>query len=536
MPGINIPQSHDGSTDYTSDHDGLSLTGTTKFPPLDNVKTIFITGGAGFMSVSALFAMKSILPSGSWVTRHLTVRYPEYHIICYDKLDEVSSLANIRCLETLPNFHFHQGDLNDTVALSRLFADYDVDCVMHFAACSHVQNSFDDPCSFTLNNVVGTQRLLDAVRRHGRIKRFIHVSTDEVYGEAMEESVDETKQFMPTNPYSASKAAAEMYVWAYAKSFNIPALVVRSNNVYGPCQYPEKIIPRFYTLLLHHKPLTIQGAGLHIRRYLHAADAANGFDTLLHLGSVGESYNLNSSSAISNLELAVRMLSLFGLDPETEFQDSIKWVQDRPFNDHDYFVKGEKMEKLGWRQEVGFEEGLRGTVEWYRGHMGTWWPEFTEGVSAVGGRVGGGADGSGGESGAVGGASTVAGGGAGAFGDGGAGGGDGDIGGCDCCGSGGATAASRGHWGGTQGHYSCKGEWVSGSGVMNAERLLHQPQDGRGEKEEGGYGKDERDGYGNGKGLERGSSGESSGDSGVEMSGGEMSTGASSPVVVSPAG
>lgn len=173
------------------------------------------------------------------MTRHLTVRYPEYKIICYDKLDEVSSLANIRCLEAFPNFHFHQGDLNDEKVVSRLLSDYNVDCVMHFAACSHVQNSFDSPCTFTLNNVVGTQRLLDAVRHYGGVRRFVHVSTDEVYGEAMEDSIDETKQFMPTNPYSASKAAAEMYVWAYAKSFNIPALVVRSNNVYGPCQYPE---------------------------------------------------------------------------------------------------------------------------------------------------------------------------------------------------------------------------------------------------------------------------------------------------------
>lgn len=142
-----------------------------------------------------------------------------------------------------------QGNLTDQAAVSRLLAEHDVDCVMHFAASSHVQNSFEDPSSFTLNNVVGTQRLLDAVRHHagpGRVRRFIHISTDEVYGDAVDYSVDETEQFMPTNPYSASKAAAEMYVWAYAKSFGIPVLVVRSNNVYGPCQYPES---KPYTLL-----------------------------------------------------------------------------------------------------------------------------------------------------------------------------------------------------------------------------------------------------------------------------------------------
>ncbi|KAI4189642.1 MAG: hypothetical protein LQ348_003774 [Seirophora lacunosa] len=320
--------------------------------------------------------------SGSWVTRHLTVRYPEYKIICYDKLDEVSSLANIRCLDTFPNFHFHQGDLNDERVVSRLLSEYNVDCVMHFAACSHVQNSFDSPCTFTLNNVVGTQRLLDAVRHYGGVRRFVHVSTDEVYGEAMEESIDETKQFMPTNPYSASKAAAEMYVWAYAKSFNIPALVVRSNNVYGPCQYPEKIIPRFYTLLSSNQPLTIQGSGLNIRRYLYAADAADGFDTLLHKGALGESYNLNSTSAVSNLEVAVRMLELFNLSPQHDFHNRLVWTEDRPFDDHDYYVSGEKLEALGWRQRVPFTQGLRDTVEWYRGNMLDWWPGFTEGVSA----------------------------------------------------------------------------------------------------------------------------------------------------------
>lgn len=169
----------------------------------------------------------------------MTVRYPEYKIVCFDKLDEVSSLANVRCLEAFPNFLFVQGDLADHAAVSRVFEDHNIDCVMHFAANSHVQNSFKHPQAFTQNNVIGTQQLLDVVREHGGVRRFIHVSTDEVYGDADDEFVDETQQFMPTNPYSASKAAAEMYVWAYSKSFKIPIVVVRSNNVYGPCQYPE---------------------------------------------------------------------------------------------------------------------------------------------------------------------------------------------------------------------------------------------------------------------------------------------------------
>ena len=175
----------------------------------------------------------NFLTSGGWVTRYLTVRYPEYKIICFDKLDVVSSFANIQCLEAFPNFHFVEGNLMDQDAISNVFAGYNIDCVIYFAACLYMQNSFEDLSSFTYNNVVATQRLLDTVRHYGRLRRFIHVSTDKVYSDAEDDFVVETQQFMPTNPYSASKAAAEMYVWAYAKLFNIPALVVRSNNVYG---------------------------------------------------------------------------------------------------------------------------------------------------------------------------------------------------------------------------------------------------------------------------------------------------------------
>ena len=297
----------------------------------------------------------------------------------------------------------------DQDALSNVFAGHDIDCVMHFAACSHVQNSFEDPSSFTYNNVVATQRLLDTVRQHGRLRRFVHVSTDEVYGDADDEFVDETQQFMPTNPYSASKAAAEMYVWAYAKSFSIPVLVVRSNNVYGPCQYPEskintllfayavfsviihsnrvsppaEIIPRFYTLLSNQQPLTIQGSGLNMRRYLYGADAADGFDTLLHKGVMGEAYNLNSSFALTNLEVAVRMLELFGYSPQKDFRHRLAWIADRPFNDHDYRVNGSKLELLGWRQRVRFGEGLSATVRWYRKNMHTWWPDVAKEISAT---------------------------------------------------------------------------------------------------------------------------------------------------------
>ncbi|KAH6845619.1 dTDP-D-glucose 4,6-dehydratase-like protein [Chaetomium sp. MPI-CAGE-AT-0009] len=355
--------------EHANDHDALSLVGVTKFPYRSDIKNILITGGAGFI--------------GSWVTRHLTVQYPHYNIICFDKLDRVASPANISCLKALPNFTFVQGDITCSGAVSHTLAAHNIDCVMHFAASSHVQNSFDDAASFTVNNVVGTQVLLECVRQHGRVNRFVHVSTDEVYGETNGEFLDETHAFHPTNPYSASKAAAEMYVHAYAKSFKIPVVIVRSNNVYGPCQYPEKIIPKFFTLLRDNKPLTIQGSGLNSRRYLYGADAADAFDTVLHLGVVGEAYNVGSAFEITNLEVAVRMLQLFGCSPQADFGQRLRWVEDRPFNDYDYRVDGSKLQRLGWRQRTPFEKGLAATVGWYKENLEVWWPEEAAGVDEL---------------------------------------------------------------------------------------------------------------------------------------------------------
>lgn len=178
---------------------------------------------------------------GSWMTRHLVQQYQhDYTVVCLDKMDTVSSLNNILALFEYPNFRFVHGSICDGRTVDFVLETYQVDCVMHFAANSHVQNSFGDPFTFTENNVLGTHVLLDRVRAYGKVQRFIHVSTDEVYGETNRIPAREGSTLLaPTNPYSASKAAAEMYVMAYQRSFRIPAIIVRSNNVYGPCQYPE---------------------------------------------------------------------------------------------------------------------------------------------------------------------------------------------------------------------------------------------------------------------------------------------------------
>ncbi|KAJ5378513.1 dTDP-D-glucose 4-6-dehydratase [Penicillium cosmopolitanum] len=337
------------------------LTGLCKFPPLPNLKTILVTGGAGFI--------------GSWVTRHLVRQYAEtYNVICLDKMDVVASLNNILDLFTCTNFRFLHCDLNDQHTVLFALQSYSVDCVLHFAASSHVQNSFNDPFTFTQNNVLGTQSLLEAVRSYGKIQRFIHVSTDEVYGETNGQvAMENSTPMRPTNPYSASKAAAEMYAMAYQKSFGLPIIIVRSNNVYGPGQYPEKIIPRFAGLMLKGQNLTLQGNGDNARRFLYGADAADAFDTILHKGEIGEIYNVDSSYEVSNRKVAAMMLALFGHDPVKDFGNMITWLPDRPFNDNDYAVDGNKLQALGWKQRINFDSGLEMTVDWYKKNMATWW-------------------------------------------------------------------------------------------------------------------------------------------------------------------
>lgn len=240
--------------------------------------------------------------------------------------------------------------------------------------------------------------LLECAKNHGMLKRFIHVSTDEVYGEVAEDGDDLVEQSIlaPTNPYAASKAAAEMLVHSYWKSFKLPVIIVRSNNIYGPHQFPEstftplppltpsflnanpppEVIPKFILLLHRHSKLLLHGDGLHTRRYLFAADAADAFDTILHRGVIGAIYNVGSTDEISNMELCTLLLEHFGhdtKDPQWRLQDWVLHTKDRPFNDRRYAVDATKLRELGWRQKTSFGEGLRVTVEWYRAFGERWW-------------------------------------------------------------------------------------------------------------------------------------------------------------------
>ncbi|KAF2498997.1 NAD(P)-binding protein [Lophium mytilinum] len=342
------------------------LKGSTKFEPLPNIKNIMVTGGAGFIAC--------------WFVRHLTLTYPEYNVVSFDKLDYCATLNNTRVLEDRPNFAFEQGDITSDADVKRCLRKHSIDTIFHFAAQSHVDLSFGNSYQFTNTNVYGTHVLLERARAH-EVKRFIHISTDEVYGDVADDADDlsETSLLAPTNPYSASKAAAEMMVNAYRKSFKLPVITVRANNVYGPHQFPEKIIPKFIMLLQRGSKLLVHGDGSPTRRYLYAGDIVDALDTIFHKGVVGQIYNIATQDEVSNTEICHKLLDIFGL-PHSTPEELSRWVEhteDRPFNDHRYATDGAKLAALGWHPQTNFDDGLKTTVDWYRRFGEMWWGDIS---------------------------------------------------------------------------------------------------------------------------------------------------------------
>lgn len=310
-------------------------------------KNIMVTGGAGFI--------------GSHAVCLLVNKYPHYRIVNYDKLDYCSSLKNLASLAGKPNYKFVKGNILSADLVNYILKEEEIDTIVHFAAQTHVDNSFGNSFQFTETNVLGTHVLLEAAKAAG-IKRFIHVSTDEVKGESVEAENDGIME--PTNPYAASKAAAELIVRSYHRSFNLPIIITRSNNVYGPHQFPEKIIPKFISLLERGRKCYIHGTGSNKRNYIFAEDVARAFDKIIHHGVIGKVYSIGSDDCFSNLDVARRLLKAFGLDDkESEY---LEHVEDRLFNDLRYYIDTSETEKLGWKPEVTFEDGLAKTIEWYR--------------------------------------------------------------------------------------------------------------------------------------------------------------------------
>ncbi|KAH0651334.1 hypothetical protein KY285_031459 [Solanum tuberosum] len=324
-------------------------------------KNILITGAAGFIA--------------SHVANRLVRSYPEYNIVVLDKLDYCSNLKNLSPSRSSPNFKFVKGDIGSADLVNYLLITENIDTIMHFAAQTHVDNSFGNSFEFTKNNIYGTHVLLEACKVTGQIRRFIHVSTDEVYGETDEDAVvgnHEASQLLPTNPYSATKAGAEMLVMAYGRSYGLPVITTRGNNVYGPNQFPEKLIPKFILLALNGKPLPIHGDGSNVRSYLYCEDVAEAFEVVLHRGDVGHVYNIGTKKERRVIDVAKDISNLFNKDPDA----SIQFVENRPFNDQRYFLDDQKLKNLGWSEKTTWEEGLKKTMDWYVNNP-DWWGDVS---------------------------------------------------------------------------------------------------------------------------------------------------------------
>jgi dTDP-glucose 4,6-dehydratase len=312
---------------------------------------IVITGGAGFM--------------GSNFVRYMVNKYPQHQFINFDKLTYAGNLENLRDIESKENYRFIRGDVCDLNFLCHLFKDVDV--LFHFAAESHVDNSIGNSLEFTKSNAYGTHVLLEAAKV-SNIKRIIHVSTDEVYGDILEGTFHEEDRLSPTNPYSASKAAAEMIVKAYVKTYNMPIILIRGCNNYGPYQYPEKIIPRLITDLMEGKKFPLHSP-TPIRCFIHVLDFCEAVDTIFQKGQIGQAYNLTTDFEISNLDLVKTILKEMNGD-----ESSIVLVKDRPFNDRRYSTSNYKIKSLGWNPKIPFIEGLRSTIKWYKENEQWWKP------------------------------------------------------------------------------------------------------------------------------------------------------------------
>lgn len=314
---------------------------------------ILITGGLGFI--------------GSHVVLQLCNLYSKYNIVILDKLDVCASIKHIETVKY--QVTYINGDITNVKLVQNLFRDYKFDTIMHFAAQTHVDNSFGNSIDFTATNVLGTHVLLESAKKSyqaGILKRFIHVSTDEVYGETSS-IMSENMILNPTNPYAASKAGAEMLVQSYHTSFGLPTIITRGNNVYGPHQYPEKMIPKFINLLLRDKPCCLHGDGSHCRSFLYVTDVARAFMTLLHKGRVGEIYNIGTDFEISNKQVALDLIE--NMDKSS---DMIEYVADRAFNDQRYSIDGSKLQELGWFPMVEWSQGLHATIKWYKENPQYW--------------------------------------------------------------------------------------------------------------------------------------------------------------------
>jgi dTDP-glucose 4,6-dehydratase/UDP-glucose 4,6-dehydratase len=320
----------------------LSSENNIKKPVFDttNIETLFITGGCGFI--------------GSNFINFFCFKYPDVRVINLDAMYYCARIENIsKEIRESDNYEFIEGNLQNFDLLRHIFKTTNITHIIHFAAQSHVQNSFNESLKYTNDNIVGTHNLLEATRLYCKsLKCFIHVSTDEVYGESMldtdEQHKTEQSVLCPTNPYAATKAGAELIAQSYNHSFGMPIIITRGNNVYGPNQYPEKLIPRFIKLLNEDKQVTIQGDGSCVRAFMHVDDTVRAFETILFKGKIGEIYNIGCDEGMEYSVLEIAKLLIRKIKNTDEYEKWITYIEDRPFNDKRYYISNKKLKELGW--------------------------------------------------------------------------------------------------------------------------------------------------------------------------------------------
>ena len=307
---------------------------------------IFVTGGAGFI--------------GSNFIRHVLENRSQYSIVNYDKLTYAGNLANLQSVVENPKYRFVRGDICDASGAEAAMRG--CDAVVHFAAESHVDRSIYEPAPAVQTNVNGTFVLLQVVRKLG-IARFVHISTDEVYGDLSPNAfADEKSPLQPSSPYSASKAGSDLLVLSYVRTFGFPALITRSSNNYGPYQFPEKFLPLMITNALQNRALPIYGDGKQQRDWLHVEDNCRGILAVLEKGKIGQVYNIGGLEAEENLTMARRILQLTG-----KTETLLSYVQDRPGHDRRYALDCSKIKfELGWSPQMSLDDGLRQTIDWYK--------------------------------------------------------------------------------------------------------------------------------------------------------------------------
>jgi dTDP-glucose 4,6-dehydratase len=325
---------------------------------------ILVTGGAGFIGANFIY----------WQLRH----HPTDRIVCLDKLTYAGNAATLAQARQSSQFRFVRGDIADRAAVSALFAEEGFDCVVNFAAESHVDRSIESPEVFLQTNILGTAALLDACRRH-KTARFHQVSTDEVYGDLPLDRPDlfftEETPLHTSSPYSASKAAADLLVQAYQRTYGLPVTISRCSNNYGPYHFPEKLIPLMITRALADQSLPVYGRGENVRDWLHVTDHCRAIDRIIRAGRAGEVYNVGGHNERTNLEVVRTILRELG-KPE----DLICFVTDRPGHDRRYAIDPAKIRReLGWQPEIGFDAGISQTIRWYLDNR-AWWQDIISGA------------------------------------------------------------------------------------------------------------------------------------------------------------